>query len=1540
MCNLAIVKLVISNGTLNIQNHDGDTPLHIACNHCRRDDGYIAQFLINKKHCNTNIQNQQGMAPIHFAVHDDSEPSLKLVQLLCGLNPQVLQLKTAAGDTLLHTVLKEGSISSLKCVLKQLTNIPSALIIPNSAGDLPLHIACKSRNLLKVQLVSSNFFCNPDCQNNDGDTPLHIASRNGDVEIIHHLVKKMSCSTSIQNEKGESPLHLAAQHAIICVDEELQNPNMHTESGNTLLHIAWRCRKFEAAHHLLREQKCDPNLQNKNGELPLHLACQYIHDPLSSEQQTRDVSDYFTAASSAIDFLCSCTHDPNLPTLCGDTSLHLACKFATTEVVKLLTIHPAVQKSFVIQNNNGELPLHIACCRNSNEMAELVSHCNPDTQLVKGGTQIQSFERHLRYGKYDHTTAAGDTALHIACRAQSIELVTYLVKIKCQNTNIQNSTGELPLHIACNLKSSAMRNEPKKSLKMIQLVSDCNPNLQTQSGDTPLHLLLSRITDHLYSGSLHDIFMIVRYLIQDKNCDLSIQNDAGQLPLHVMCNIDIYYHSFSWKEAEMSEQESILEVIQMICEGTADINLRTQKGDTPLHIALRNIHGEKIIQYLLKLNRCKFDIVNDDNELPLHYACRSWPLDVVKQVSMCDVNSQTITGDTPLHEVCRNGARTLETCELQVIRYLTEVRNADIRLKNEKKELPLHIACRRQYLEMAQLVCNCNPNVKTEKGNTPLLEVCIRNSLQSEDYDDYSYDSDEDHSSTESDISFHFNCSYHNEPHMKLLQFLIKERGCDPESRNVKGRTPLHYLCESNSIKAVRYILSTGRVNPSIADENGQTPIMLTTDLEITKLLLSYGADATSLYKLYRKFFQSKNPPSTPLKVLVIGNTSMGKTTLIESLKNEAHEATLADPKLHTAGIIPNDFESKIYGSVILYDFAGHHEYYASHEAVVHNIIKKSPPVIFLLISIAESEDDIKRKLLYWLSFIDNRCMREKPHLIVVGSHADTVQTGAQFKMDEIAASLQLRVQRSSLTYVAAIAMDCRRSHSPEIFRLRSLLKESSAQLRDVAVMNFICHCFCVFFQDRFRQLPAIQVKRIVDDIAFSAENRKSKLEALLPTDTPEIMKICEDLNDKGHVIFLQNQSNPLSSWVVLKKEDLLSTVNGTVFAPANFEQYKTLASSTGVVPFSKFKAHFQRHDPNMLVGFLSHMEFCQEIKDKEILKLLSDDMCGLKVKEEFNHSSERYFFFPRLVSIVTPQSVWKKNPRFVYQWGWMLQTIEDDQFFTPHFLQVLILRLSLSYALVPSKPCKSHDFPTIRRVCSVWKRGISWTNRDGVETVVEILEQNQAVVVMMRCFKMPESQVQCLHLRSSIIQNVLEARDEFCPKVSTLESLIHPDDLQYPPKPGSETILFHISGVAQTVMEMKPCVHDDSDVGEIISTEELLFFEPYCDIGRDLIVLFDQKNEDVKVTDTFVDKIVASIVKNTGTCLEQKKELFLKILPQSTECTLYEPVASYPEIPIQLKRMFQNWCAQTEGTYGHLRRELDKYSIFCGRNPQVNFIC
>ena len=83
----------------------------------------------------------------------------------------------------------------------------------------------------------------------------------------------------------------------------------------------------------------------------------------------------------------------------------------------------------------------------------------------------------------------------------------------------------------------------------------------------------------------------------------------------------------------------------------------------------------------------------------------------------------------------------------------------------------------------------------------------------------------------------------------------------------------------------------------------------------------------------------------------------------------------------------------------------------------------------------------------------------------------------------------------------------------------------------------------------------------------------------------------------------------------------------------------------------------------------------------------------------------------------------------------------------------------------------------------------------DGMEAVVEVTEQGQAVVVMLRCLKGLTSEVNCIQLRSSLIQNVLRAKEEFCSLVSTTDSFIDPQSLQYPLHEGApdDDSLWHL---------------------------------------------------------------------------------------------------------------------------------------------------
>ena len=605
-----------------------------------------------------------------------------------------------------------------------------------------------------------------------------------------------------------------------------------------------------------------------------------------------------------------------------------------------------------------------------------------------------------------------------------------------------------------------------------------------------------------------------------------------------------------------------------------------------------------------------------------------------------------------------------------------------------------------------------------------------------------------------------------------------------------------------------------GRLNYCLENINnrGQTPLMFVSldKVGIIKALLKHGADPTPLYEAYHAYFKrhsSQSPPPSPLKVLFLGNSSTGKSTLIESLKCEGSDKPQGvDP--YTAGIIPSDFFSKMYGRATFFDFAGQNEYYASHETILHNILASYPPIILLLVDISESEEDIQQKILYWLYFITNRCSSDQccPQLIIVGSHADIVEakgTNPQQRMASVLKLVGSELVKSRMRFVTSVVVDCRIPESLGINKLRQCLQSSSIQLGGKTLMNFTCHCFLVFLLDKFCSHPAVTLDEIIacseawtafkaepwaikeemneEDMNFDlsdtdSEGDESDPVGLLPTRPSEVTTLCEELGTRGHIIFLKNDKCLENSWVILDKRTLLNEFAGAMFAPPTFKQNRSLASSTGVVPYSKLKTLFPQHDSTIVAGFLSYLEVCHEITDKEILQLI----CEAPGHES---ASERHLFFPGLVSIATPEGVWHKdeNSNNYLQCGWVLRCSTVYQFFSPHFLQVLLLRLAFSFAFpIPTEAADDH--PAIQCQYVLWKNGISWIDEDGMEILVEI-EQNRAVVFLMRCTV--DKQANTTHtipsLRSSIIQKVTKTKEELCPQVATEEVFFDPAQLHYP---------------------------------------------------------------------------------------------------------------------------------------------------------------
>jgi hypothetical protein len=139
---------------------------------------------------------------------------------------------------------------------------------------------------------------------------------------------------------------------------------------------------------------------------------------------------------------------------------------------------------------------------------------------------------------------------------------------------------------------------------------------------------------------------------------------------------------------------------------------------------------------------------------------------------------------------------------------------------------------------------------------------------------------------------------------------------------------------------------------------------------------------------------------------------------------------------------------------------------------------------------------------------------------------------------------------------------------------------------------------------------------------------------------------------------------------------------------------------------------------------------------------------------------------------------MWLRDESFVFYSGWCLESAQSHKFFTPRFLQTLILRLAFGFA-VSRRPngALTSTLALFSRECTIWKNGLRWLNLDGVETFVELVEDGRALLLLMRA--KTGSELRGVNLRSALIRKILDTKEECCPGVPTTEYLIHPKHLK-----------------------------------------------------------------------------------------------------------------------------------------------------------------
>ena len=1213
---------------------------------------------------------------------------------------------------------------------------------------------------------------------------------------VQSLLSKFKDGLYMKNKSGETPLHVACKAArplnvlYLLSDTECALSAVNSD-GDMPLHVACKANRALTVYFLLSIAKCDPNMKNVNGNTPIQVTSNVnvifvlfdhgamvtsdtVFKLLNLGKEFYDMDEYESKLLSVLIYAStSNTWRPDDKNSDGYTALHVACEIDCRDAVEVLLSE--IECNPNIKSNDGELPLEMT---SDNEIIQLLIEHNASISshaIVNWMNKVEfegvklTFTKLLTFSNW--CTTDGDSVLHLMCKLtyqceDCYEFINHVMKVCGNIVRSTNNDGKVPSQLTCDLT----------------------------------------IIEHtLNYGAIIDsdiVFKIMNYRLKPKSSG-NDKIEYAEDRIITLLKKSLDQHSCSWMPSDKSSD-----------------------GNTALHIACETDRFQ-LTHFLLYEAKCDPNVKNSRGYVPIQLALAS-RLDITEDLIQ---HGAITTSDVVLkfisHHLNANLSRSIELLKLAIKD--TAWRPGD---KTEEGETALHIAVRLYEDNEPSIVhfllseCRCDPNMTDKDGNTPIQLASNHDAME---------DLIQHGATTDTKFIFDTISLQTEKIALRLLQLTIKNTTWKCDDINDDGDTALHVACKIRTPTIVHFLLSEAQCDPNKNNSRRKTPLDLTEDNNMILDLIRHGAKVTAMHKIHHRSLGTNKPLQTPVKIFVVGNPDAGKSTLTAALKTELsfvgrflRSSRISNVDTKTAGVIPHEFESKYYGRVTLYDFAGHREFHSSHAALLQNAIELSSPIFLLVVNLCDSVEIIEQNIHYWLSFLDNQCgsVSSKPHVIIIGSHADKLKEKGEDPSRKAACIESLN--SSKLHIAGFVSMDCQYAQSSGMNELHKLLSTSCSLLRVEEDLFFSAHCFHIYLLDRFRDSTAVTLHFVHTQIQLEQQDvTEDKVLYFLPHSMGALYKICVELNDRGHILFLKDHAEAEKSWVIINKAALLSDVTGTIFAPEDFKQHRSLASNTGVVPLSKLATHFPQHNCDMLVGFLSHLEFCHEICDENLL--------GLITEQHPLSPDERYYLFPGLIVQAMPENLWNlKAMDDLCYCGWIIQS---ELFFHARFIQVLLLRMAFRFALAKSSEEVDTLVPAIQRKCSLWKNGIFWGNRFGIEILVEVLSDNKTVIVLTRYSRV--HQLNSAKLRSEVISAVFKCVQNCCRSIKipeyVRESFVDPSVVkQHPIDFKPDLSLFRIQDVAKaSIISSQKHPSVVSSTGITLPLQNLLEFEPYSEVDE-----------------------------------------------------------------------------------------------------------
>ncbi|MCF8462303.1 MAG: ankyrin repeat domain-containing protein [Rickettsiaceae bacterium] len=403
-----------------------------------------------------------------------------------------------------------------------------------------------------------------------------------------------------------------------------------------------------------------------------------------------------------------------------------------------------------------------------------------------------------------------------------------------------------------------------------------------------------------------------------------------------------------------------------------------KNGNTPLHLCA-DFNSTKVIKPLIELT-----IQNADNLCKLSFNMSSNNISLINEpLTPSTIQNLILTkyntivklgllnnlGDTPLHIATKKNF-------VELMRMLLE-ENANVDAKNKYNQTPLHFAVYNNSAEAVDLILSCNPNVSLACNfGLTALHISTYHGLLAITTKLVTYGANIHLKNREGFTPLHYSCLKPDDTkkfksaHTEITELLLKV-GALANVANLEGDTPLHAAVRFNNLESAKILL---KYNAQVNTENkyGDTALHISVkqnSYDFVELLLNNGAfsNSQSLNGETPLHYININSDTKIIKLLLkknanpyltnsLGNSFINLVTLLHSLgRTDILDLILSNnPDIHNTNLLStsNKNISNSYSDKVIYNVSDSELISPSHQTLENEskkLQKNAKPLLFLV---------------------------------------------------------------------------------------------------------------------------------------------------------------------------------------------------------------------------------------------------------------------------------------------------------------------------------------------------------------------------------------------------------------------------------------------------------------------------------------------------------------------------------------------------------------------------------------------------------------